>query len=362
MKLPSHGANPQYLYEALNLALPDKFIDFSANINPLGPPESIKENWNGFYQDILTYPDPYGLKLKEAIAEKEGIPVESLMIGNGGAELIALVGRKLAGKKVLIIQPAFSEYEAACRANGCEVIYHQLKEPDFSFDLDEFRSKAATADAVFLCNPNNPTGIPFSSPLLLSILEECEKLSCIVIVDEAFYDFLEEYDSCFPYIHQYSKLLIIRSMTKMFAIPGIRLGYLAASPAVIAELSYLQSHWSINSIALEAGVLCLKADSFLLKTKEFIAQERNRLFQFYMACQFQVSASKVNFYLFRDPNCENQFELFNYLLQYGIIPRHTFNFPGLEGQWLRFAIKGKEDNDQLMEVLRHWRMCHPSSL
>ncbi|WP_042463887.1 threonine-phosphate decarboxylase CobD [Neobacillus dielmonensis] len=360
MKLPSHGSNPHYLYEALGLNLPEKYIDFSANINPLGPPVAIKENWSRFYQDILTYPDPFATKLKQLISEKEDVPTGSLLMGNGGAELIALIGRMLAGKKVLIVQPAFSEYETACKANQCEITYYQLFGPDFEWSLDDFLSKADKVDAVFICSPNNPTGIQFPPSLIEPIVRECEKHDCTVILDEAFYDFLDDYQSFIPYINQYTNLMIIRSMTKMYAIPGIRLGYLAASPSVITKLGRLQPHWSINSVALSAGLLCMEDESFVRKTIEFIRQERERLFYFYQDCEFQVSPSKVNFYLLRDPYCEDQFELFCYLLQGGIIPRHTFNFPGLEGKWLRFAIKSKVDNDQLMEVLEQWRMSHPS--
>ncbi|WP_462409700.1 threonine-phosphate decarboxylase CobD [Neobacillus sp. Marseille-QA0830] len=362
MKLPLHGSNPKHLYQALDIRLPERFIDFSANINPQGPPKSIKVSWPGFYEKIGTYPDPYGLQLKEAIAEKEGIPIDSLLVGNGGAELITLVGRMLAGKKVLIVQPAFTEYEAACRANDCDISYYQLNGPEFEWNQAEFYAKTSGADALFLCNPNNPTGIQFSTSLVVSIIEKCEKQACTVILDEAFYDFLEDYESFISYINRFSNLIVIRSMTKMFAIPGIRLGYLAASPAVIAGLGRMQPHWSINSIALEAGVLCLNDEPFISRTKQLIGQERERLFEFFQSFGFQTSDSKVNFYLLRDSYFEDQLELFTFLLQKGIVPRHTYNFPGLEGRWLRFAIKGKEENTRLMEVLVEWRKSHPYSL
>ncbi|EKN65726.1 threonine-phosphate decarboxylase [Neobacillus bataviensis LMG 21833] len=358
MNWPSHGSNPQYLYGAMGLMLPEDYTDFSANINPLGPPPALKEKWQEFYQEIFVYPDPYATKLKKRIAQQEQIPDQSILIGNGGAELITMVARMLAGKRVLLIQPTFSEYEKACKANKCEVLYHHLKGPDFELNQDELHKKIEFADALFLCNPNNPTGIQYPGSTIISLIEECEQQNCLVILDEAFFDFLVEYDSFIPYINRFSNLIIIRSMTKMFAIPGIRLGYLVAQPTVIESLNQLQSHWSINTIALLAGELCLQDESFINMTQKYIRDERKRLFAFFKNNEFDVSSSKVNFYLLKDPLLNDQFPLFEFLIKKAVIPRHTFNFPGLEGRWLRFAIKGREENNALMEVLADWRHHH----
>jgi threonine-phosphate decarboxylase len=342
----------------MGLSLPDKYIDFSANINPLGPPPALKEKWNDFYQEITVYPDPFAEKLTCRISESEQIPNDSILIGNGGAELITIVARYLTGKKVLVVEPTFSEYEKACRANHCEIHYHQLKEPNFALSIDELRLSLHSVDAVFLCNPNNPTGIQYPVSTILSIIEECEKQNCFVILDEAFYDFLLDYHSCIPYINKFQNLIIIRSMTKMFAIPGLRLGYVAANPDIIAELGRLQPHWSINTIALLAGELCLQNKEFIKQTQVYIWKERERLFAFFDQNNFEHTPSQVNFYLLRDPILKDQFSFFEFLLDKGIIPRHTFNFPGLEGNWHRFAIKSKQENSALMEGLLEWRQHH----
>ncbi len=355
---PSHGSNPQYLFKAIGMPLPERYLDFSANINPLGPPEQLKTNWAGLFNKILVYPDPYAVRLREKLSRKENIPIESLLIGNGGSELINLTARMLEGKKVLLFQPAFSEYEQACRNNGCQIEYHQLAAPDFELDLDQLRPKLREADAVFFCNPSNPTGIHYPRLDILSILDECEKNGTLLVLDEAFYDFLEEYESIIPYIDNYRHLIVIRSMTKMFAIPGIRLGYLAAKPETITELSKWQSHWNTNAIALAAGELCLQDDYFVKQTQTFIANERSQLFIQLKGHEYLLSSSKVNFYLLRDPLLVDQYELFLFLLKKGIIPRHTLNFHGLEGKWLRFAIKNSVENERLMEVLNEWRQNH----
>ena len=358
MKWPSHGSNPQYLYEAMGMELPDQYLDFSANINPLGPPDALKMKWNDFYKKVTVYPDPYSITLKEQLSKKEQVPIDSLLVGNGGAELITLAARMLEGKKVLLIQPTFSEYEHACRVNRCEIIIHQLEAPDFELNLDGIHQKLRDADALFFCNPNNPTGIHYTKSDMIMMMEECEKHDCLFILDEAFYDFLEDYQSLLPYIKRFPHLIVIRSMTKMFAIPGIRLGYAAGDPATIAKLQNLQSHWSTNAIALAAGELCIEEEAFIRRTQTYIANERKRLFTYHKKQGFMISASKVNFYLLQDPYRKDQFALFEFLLKKGIIPRHTFNFPGLEGNWLRFAIKNSQENEQLMEVLNQWRKHH----
>lgn len=340
--------------------MPEELLDFSANINPLGLPDSIKRNWGQFMQGLEQYPDPKASNLKEKLANREGIAASQLIIGNGGSELISLVGRLLAGKRVLIVQPAFSEYESVCRTNKAEVSYFLLEE-NWEMDILALKKRLSHVDALFLCNPSNPTGAFYDKGIIRVILEECKKQHCTLIIDEAFYDFVPGYESLVPLVKEDSPLIILRSLTKMFSIPGLRLGYAMASPETIKELSSYQPHWSVNSIALKVGELCIEEEAYIEKTLEYIMLERKGLVEFYKNNDFIVSASKVNFYLLRDPHQTDQYPLFQFLLQKGIVPRHTFNFPGLEGRWLRFAIKSIEENKTLMEVLQEWRRIHPSS-
>lgn len=355
MKWPAHGSNPQYLYEAMNLVMPEEKIDFSANINPLGPPAQLKRNWPQLFEMIADYPDPKGKCLRRRIAVKEDLNEEQILIGNGGAELISLVGRMLRGKRALIIQPAFSEYEAACRTNGCRADSFLLEAGRWDLNLEKLCSLIIQYDAVFLCNPCNPTGIYYSKSEIQTLAETCKEHGCLLIIDEAFYDFVAEYESITDWVKDYEHIIIIRSMTKMFAIPGLRLGYVMASEAIIRKLACMQPHWSMNALALKAGEWCLDSDKYIEETRELIARERNRLFAFFAEKHFLSSPSRVNFYLLKDPLLDNQLPLFEFFLQQGIIPRHTMNFIGLEGEWLRFAVKGPQHNYILMEALKKWR-------
>ncbi|CAM3724310.1 threonine-phosphate decarboxylase CobD [Mesobacillus zeae] len=355
MKWPPHGSNPQYLFETLGLRMPEKITDFSANINPLGPPPVLKEKWNTIFDQISDYPDPQGAVLKKKLAEKEGIHESQILIGNGGAEIIFLIGRLLAGKKAVVVEPAFSEYEQACRTHSCDVGYHQLQPGDWEWEQRDLSSKLKDAEALFLCNPNNPTGVYYSKEIIRHLLEECLRNDCLLIVDEAFYDFVPDYEPIVSYIENYSNLLVIRSMTKMFAIPGLRLGYIMGNSKIVGKLAGYQQHWSINTPALKAGEICLESESYVAETKRLVKSEREKLFTFYEENEFTYSPSSTNFYLLKDPTAKSQLPLFRFLLENGIVPRHTMNFPGLEGDWLRFAVKGSKDNGTLMERIALWK-------
>ncbi|WP_433956790.1 threonine-phosphate decarboxylase CobD [Cytobacillus horneckiae] len=355
MKWPVHGANPQYLYDALQVDMPQQTIDYSANINPLGPPSIIKERWEELLSVIADYPDPHAAALSLKLSEQEALDPTQILVGNGGAEIISMIGRMLAGKRVMIVQPAFAEYEEACKVNGCSVEYFQLIPDEWQINVDELQGKLNDIDALFITNPNNPTGVYFSKETIKRLIEMGESADCLVIVDEAFYDFVPNYENIVPFIKYYSNLLIIRSMTKMFAIPGMRLGYLMADQTVIRNIKKYQPHWSINAIALKAGEWCLEDETFAVKTRMLVQNEREKLLRFYHKNHFNISPTHTNFYLLQDSLMTDQRPLFLFLLEKGFIPRHTMNFRGLDGDWLRFAIKSPHENFLLMEAFTQWR-------
>lgn len=355
MKWPTHGSNPQFLYEAVHLKMPEAVIDFSANINPLGPPVLLKERWNDLFPLIVDYPDPTAARLTSMISRKEGVTEQQILVGNGGAELISLIGRMLSGKKALIVQPAFSEYEEACRVNQCEIRYHLMDVENWDLRLEELLTSIREVDAVFLCNPNNPTGMFFPKQTVELLANECAKYKTLFIVDEAFYDFVEEYESTVSCLKHCEGMIILRSMTKMYSIPGIRLGYIIANESLLDQIRAGKPHWSVNALALKVGEWCLIDKDHINQTIHLIKNEREKLMDFYDTHGFSYSPSDVNFYLLKDKKVEDQFPFFLFLMKKGIIPRHTMNFPGLVGKWLRLAIKGPTEHERLVEVMQEWR-------
>lgn len=354
MQLPAHGSNPHYLYKALEIHPPARIIDFSVNINPLGTSGAVKFLWQDWLDTIYDYPDPYCTDLKQTIVAKEGIEESYLLPGNGAAQLITLIARYFHGKKVLIIHPAFSEYESACRNEQCTILHHVLRAPDWKLEKEVLKQQLRSVDAVFFCHPNNPTGVQYDEATIEWLIGVCKHTKTVLIIDEAFYDFLTNPLTYIKHIYQSSYLLVLRSLTKMYSIAGLRLGFLAGQPELLEEVGKSQPHWSMNTIALKAGKVCLNDSQHSKRSREYVETERNRLFTYLGEKDFTYSPSTVNFYLFRDPLNDSQ-ELFRFLLRKGLVLRHTYNFPGLEGKWLRAAVKKEEENNMLMEALAEWR-------
>ncbi|WP_017728101.1 threonine-phosphate decarboxylase CobD [Halalkalibacterium ligniniphilum] len=354
MSLPNHGANPQSLMRALGLPYNERSLDFSVNTNPFGPPETIKERIVELLPSLYDYPDPEALRLRQKIASIEKVEPEAILIGNGAAQLIFLLAQHFRKKRVLIIEPAFSEYRDACEANECEVTGFVLQEP-WQLDPDHLRSQLEKVDVLFLCQPNNPTGSMMEPNRIERLIQLTEKTGTTLVMDEAFYDFMEHPHSFANRTSAYEHLVVLRSMTKMFAIPGARLGYAVSSPSIIANLKRHQPPWSVNGLAQEIGLLCLEETLFVQRTVQAISKERQRVKRALEELGFQVSESVVNFYLISEPKKGEMISFMTYLIQQGIIPRHTNNFAGLDGHYLRLAVKDLKSNDQLLDVVAEWR-------
>ncbi|WP_010530004.1 threonine-phosphate decarboxylase CobD [Lentibacillus jeotgali] len=355
MQLPAHGSNPDHLFRALGMDKPAEMVDFSVNINPLGAPASIKHHWQSWLGDIEDYPDPSAVELKQTIAAHEGVAESHLLPGNGASELITLIARYIHGKKVLIIHPAFSEYASACRNENCSIFYHVVHPPNWQLEKAALQQEIDAVDAVFFCHPNNPAGVQYDRSTINWLIDACRQSKTLLVIDEAFYDFASNPVTSIQQTGRSPYLLVLRSLTKMYSIAGLRLGFLAGQPELLSKIKKTQPHWSLNAIALEAGTLCLNDRRHSTRTRTYIKAERMRLFSFFRENGFLHSPSAVNFYLIRDPALDDQQELFMYLLRKGLVLRHTYNFPGLEGTWLRAAVKKEGENNLLMEALSEWK-------
>jgi threonine-phosphate decarboxylase len=352
LNLPIHGSNPQYLYESLKIPMPGEWLDFSVNLNPLGQPEPLSSLLDSGKIDFSDYPDPRHTSLRLKLSSVEGFDPEGILVGNGAAEIIQLIACHLQGKKVAVVHPAFSEYELACSAFSCSIEHVIPSNPP---EFEDFYNGIVRADAIFICNPNNPPGTVMDPALIERIVRFAGEKGCLVIIDEAFHDFLPQGDTCKQMLKVHTNLIVLRSMTKMFSMAGLRLGYAFMTVEMKEVLEKYQTQWSVNSIALKAGEVCLEQEGFVLRTRGYAAEERAGMFAFLGQNDFAFSQSKTNFYLMKDNRLQEQLDLITFLLQNGIVPRHTYNFPGLEGRWIRMAVKDKAANKRLMEVLQQWR-------
>lgn len=356
MKWPAHGGQPTKIYELTGLIQNGEIYDFSANLNPLGPPVKLKKQFLQSLNRIQNYPDPDYLEATKLVSKHENLPEDSLLLTNGGAEAIFLIAHLFSGKKALIIEPTFSEYKRACEVYNIDVSTISLSiNKDFTFPLEEITAKLQEVDLVFICRPNNPTGTMASIAAMKLLIEHASKCGTTIIVDEAFIHFApNEYEDLTSLIATNYNLILLRSLTKIYSIPGLRLGYIIADKNNISSLRSKQIPWSINGVVTSLLPSLFEDETFIKHTQIWLQEQLSFLKAELTSLGFYVSPTVVNFYLLQDDH-NNTEELFRFLLAHQLIPRHTHTFKNLEGRYLRLAVRNEEENNYLLKVLRLWR-------
>ena len=328
------------------------FLDFSANINPYGTPEAVKQAVLDSVGDLCHYPDPYCRELVEAISTFEGVSKEKILCGNGAAELIFSFCRSLHPRRAMLLDPCFSEYETALGSVGCEVVHFQLKkEADFRLTAD-FLSFLETfdGDALMLCNPNNPTGQIISREMLEEILKACGQKGILLFIDECFLDLTDGGAGITmkPYLDTHKNLFLLKAFTKSYGMAGLRLGYcLSGNAPLLQAMGRSTQPWNVSIPAQKAGVAALKQTAFLEKAKRTIREQREALIGGLRALGLEVIDSHTNYILFYSAR-----ELRTPLLDRGIQIRSCANYPGLEAGWYRIAVKLPEENKTLLAALK----------
>lgn len=330
-------------------------LDFSANINPYGVPGSVLERLVESIGWIRHYPDPESYELRMILAQKHEIPPSSVLVGNGGIELIYAIARAGQFKNVLIVPPTFGEYERAVKVHGGNVrkVYSE-PENNFRFPLEKVVQGLAEVDACFVCTPNNPTGQVISAQELNYLQETCEKRGVTLIIDESFQEFAHPITPSFiQKVGLRDHTIVVRSMTKWYALPGLRLGYVVASPKWIERIDQVRDPWSVNILAQQAGIAALRDLDYETITKRWI-RETYPSFHRTLGSFLHIKSvpSAVNFVLFSIPTIV-QPELFLSTLQdRGILLRWARSFDLLDETWFRTAIRLPVENEQLFKVLQ----------
>ncbi|MDW0116425.1 threonine-phosphate decarboxylase CobD [Sporosarcina thermotolerans] len=352
MQLPEHGANPRHVYEKFGMEAPAEINDFSENCNPAGPPRAVFELWPKLISRLNAYPDPSGEPFLSGAANYHGIPVSSVIAGNGAAELFSLIAERYRGKQAIVVHPTFSEYEATLQAKGVEITRIVASEEDgFKLPVETILNSLSSASVVYLCTPNNPTGILPERADLLSIIHKAGEIGCEVVLDEAFIDFIDESKSFIAQVKDFPHVIIVRSMTKMYAIPGIRLGYAVAHPDVIAKLKSQLPHWNVNGMAAAIGAVCLDQEAYRIAAIGHANEERKKMTEFLKHHGCTVTDSETNFLSFKPPNAR---KLYTDMLKQGIVLRHSENFRGMDGHYLRIGMKSSEEMEKLRGKLTEW--------
>lgn len=359
---PLHGGQPGPLLARFGLEETTPVLDVSANLNPLGPPAWLHEWLSSRLAEpgaLARYPDPDYREAREAIAAHEGVAPEQVLLTNGGAEAIFLTAAGHAGGRAVIVQPTFTEYARACRAFGLAVANRVLAAPEFRLDPERLAAALSPGSLLFLCRPNNPTASLVPRAAIERLLTLAALRGSRVVVDEAFIDFVTPpEESLAPLLARFDNLILLRSLTKLYALPGLRVGYLLASEPVVRQLQACQPPWSVNHLAADLVAPLLADGAFLARTQQWLSSEHPRLQSGLVAAGLEVVTSRANFFLVRPamepraaPGQGHGAALFERLLRSGILARHTHGFRGLDGDWLRVALRDRAANDRLLAVL-----------
>ena len=382
--MDEHGGNIEQALKQYSLA-ESAVIDFSANINPLGMPDAVKRALIKAMDCLDRYPECEYLELRKDLAGFYGVKPQNILVDNGSVSLIYLIPRALGLKKALIPVPAFSEYEKAARLAGGEVKFLKPK-ADFSLDMDSLIRGLKGRDSLYLANPNNPTSFSVDRKDLLMVLREAKNRGVILILDEVFMEFSDSprETTLIGEAVQSQNLIILRSMTKFFALAGLRLGAAIAHPKVIARLKKYQPPWPVNSLAVSAAREFLKDKKYIRDSYKLIQKEKAFLYsQLSVFRALQVWRPSANFILCQtnspildrrgfltpprsrhDKNVPPIHrkayydtvsmggELRALLAGKGILIRDCSNFRGLDARFFRVAVRSRKENLKLLFALK----------
>ncbi len=355
---PAHGGAIEKIARENHIAVED-LIDFSANINPAPPPKRVLERLSRDAADVALlsrYPDINLQELRFAIASHHNIPENNIIIANGSAALIDAALRAVAAKKCLLPVPAFSEYERALSAFGCLKINFSLSaENDFMLDAEKFIDKLNRQKPPFciINNPHNPTGALIDRERLIEIVQAAYKTRTTVLLDEAFIDYAPQ-ESMISFVSDYNNLVIMRSVTKFYSIPALRVGY-AVAPDFLAKKMCVQiPSWSVTTLAVNAAAEIYKDEVFAEKTRSQNETEREWLQKKLRSLGIKVYPSAANFLLLETNLTKLTFAelLQNLITKYGIVVRDCSTYkPLTKNRFVRIAVRSRAENKKLFSAL-----------
>jgi len=343
-----------------------EIIDFSANINPLGQPRGLKEAIFEDFERSLHYPEVKAESLTQRLAEETGLSAAHFLPGAGSTPHLHLLPRALELSRPVIVGPAFAEYEAALHRAGRRVSYVSTRERDHWLVTRETLDRVfkKEPDAIFLANPANPTGRLVPGDLLVNLAAECRRRETWLVVDEAFIDFTDNGRSLLNLVEKNQRLIVLRSLTKIYALPGLRLAFLAAHPKVMSRLTHLVEPWTLSSPAICAGHYCLSRSGFKENTLKGVRIFRRHLMKELAALELgQLYPSECNFILMSLKDGFSPQALLKHLFQDGILVRDASNFHGLKPGFLRLAVRPVEEVAALTKSLKRFleRESRPSA-
>jgi len=347
-----HGGTPGADLDRFSLPV-RPILDFSVNLNFFGPPAVVRENWETLFQAIEGYPPVEGDGVARYYRDKFNVAPENFLAGNGSTEMIYLAPRVLRLKHALVVTPSYHDYERASILAGAQVSRYPLA-PDSGFSRSDEKAlmeMLENADALWIGRPNNPTGTLLPKQVLLGLSEKFPQTR--FLIDEAFIQFVDDWEQESFLAHELRpNILIIHSITKFYALAGIRLGGIVGHKDLIERLRHAKEPWTVNGIADKIAPLLLHCAAYEQETVEGNAAERDRMFDRLGTLEgvtpFRPSA---NFILCQWTRTDTLDHLLHYLLSNGMYVRDCRNFPGLEANFFRVGLRGPVENDQLISII-----------
>lgn len=317
-------------------------IDFSANLNPYGPPDFVFDVIKEAMAEISLYPDTESRELRGKISKKIGCEEEEVLVGAGVSELIQLVALSFVKNRVLLPKHTYGEYEVAAKMMGAKI--KRVEMPGLRVYPELIVEEMEPDDVVFLCNPNNPTGQYLGKKEMGQLIEAAERADALLVVDEAYVDFVRD---AFP-LHDFStrNMIILRSLTKSFAIPGVRIGYAISSAEIISAMRKVKAPWSVDAFAQKIGEAAIEDADFLAETREKIERSKGRMEARLRALNLHIH-SDANFYILDVGKAK---EVKRELLTHGLLVRDCTSF-GLPSH-IRFSVRTEEENERLIVIAK----------
>ena len=351
--ISGHGGNIYVAAHRLGCQ-PAEIVDMSSNINPLGPPEGLRSYLRNHLAQILNLPDVSADTIVHHFAEHYDLDPKRILAGNGTTQFIYTAPLALQMKKALIIGPTYADYADACRMHQVEFDHLVCRaQQDFNADVSEIESRIQGCDTVFICNPNNPTGGLFPSHQLANLCAGHAQIR--FIIDESYLPFVpsEQMDSMIS--AQLPNVVVLHSLSKVFRIPGLRIGFLVASSQVIDQFRTYQQPWSVNCLAQTACEYLLRPDTdidaFIRQTQDYLENERCRFQELNTSRHFHVFPSTTTFVLVRLSEHITADALCERVLHHRILLRDCTNFMGLSDRFVRISLRTSEINQMLIQLL-----------
>ena len=326
-------------------------LDFSANIAPFGVPEPVRQAMVAALDDMVDYPDPLCRSLVAALAAHEQLPESYILCGAGCSDLLFRLAAACKPQRVLLCAPGFTEYEHAFDTMQPAYEYYELTpEQGFSVGEDILERIQPGLDAVVLCQPNNPTGVSIPRALLQQVLERCAVTGTLLIMDECFIGFMDDADqlTLVPLLAENPQLVVLKAFTKIYGIPGMRLGYALCSDAVLIErLRQAGQPWAVSTLAQAAGRAALTCDDYVDAVRTTVSAERTFLRTAFATRGIDVTGS-VNFLFFHLDNSESFIAA---MRAQGVLVRDCSNYRNLTLGWYRVAVRTHEENLRFLAAL-----------